>query len=161
MLLLLFPEGNRHSGYYAAYCKAGYRYQDNRLHGECFPRAVLLRGRGGLDRAGLTYIGFHTDCAFVRRLNAVRLGGLLNPGGFIRARSHRGGLLCRRGLFDHRDGNDARIRLTAELRLNIADIVARPGLSRVADENRIFLRVPLVRAYGYNILELAGSCFIP
>lgn len=53
MLLLLFPEGNRHSSYYAAYCKAGYRYQDNRLHGECFPRAVLLRGRGGLDRAGL------------------------------------------------------------------------------------------------------------
>ena len=78
MLLLLFPDGNRHSDYYAAYCKAGYRYQDNRLHGECFPRAVLLRGRGGLDRVGLAYIGFHTDCAFVRRLNAVRLGGLLN-----------------------------------------------------------------------------------
>lgn len=37
MLLLLFPEGNRHSSYYAAYCKAGYRYQDNRLHGEFFP----------------------------------------------------------------------------------------------------------------------------
>ena len=29
MLLLLFPEGNRHSGYYAAYYQAGYRYQDN------------------------------------------------------------------------------------------------------------------------------------
>ena len=78
MLLLLFPEGNRHSGYYTAYRQAGYRYQDNRLHGECFPRAVLRRGRGGLDRAGLAYIGFHTDCAFVRRLNAVRRGGLLN-----------------------------------------------------------------------------------
>ena len=158
MLLLLFPDGNRHSGYYAAYCKAGYRYQDNRFHGECFPRADLLRGRGGLDRAGLAYIGFHTDCAFVRRLNAVRLRGLLNPGGFIRARGHRGGLLRRRGLFDYRDGNDARIRRTADLCLNIADIVARPGLSRVADENRIFLRVPLVRAYGYKMVARAGSC---
>ena len=28
MLLLLFPEGNRHSGYYTAYRQAGYRYQE-------------------------------------------------------------------------------------------------------------------------------------